>query len=234
MKKWICLLLTLLTALLPALAVADAQFDALCTLLAQAVACPDQVYALYGQALDTVDAVAAGSQTVADALPALKAASAGLRAVTPATLAPSDALAQYMLARGISMEDFQAVGAGAVLVAGYYADTVDAYVTAWQQTPELPVQDAAFERARVDFERQMDFVAANTLLLPADEAERETIVRLVVEPTAYLKAAALPWESDMELLFAKYDALEAAYSEMLAKANVDQAAQEAEADTATP
>jgi hypothetical protein len=226
------LLLMLLTLALPALAAADASFDALCALLAQAAAGPDQVYALYAQALDTADAVEAGQLAVEAGLPALEAISAQLRAFSPAPLAPPEALVAYMQARGASLEDFQAVGKGAALSAGYYADSVDGYIALWKATPTTIEQCTALNRAGMVFEKQMDFVALNSLLLPTNDTEREAVNRLVVNATAYLSDANLPWDSDMALLLARFDAVAAAYGDMLNEASVAMDAQEAALDGA--
>ena len=234
MKKWLCLLLALTALLLPVWALADAQFDEVCALLAEAASGQDQAYALYLRGLDALDQAAANASDVSAALDGLRAISAELRALSPAPLAPSDELVAYMQARGLSLEDYQAVGKGAALSAGYYADSLDGMIAAWAAKPDQPAPSTALSRAGMDFERQMDFVALNTLLLPQSDEERETVRRLVIEPTGYLTAAGLPWESDMELLYAKYDALEAAYGDMLAKASVTLDAQEAALDETAP
>lgn len=224
MRKRISLLLALFLAAMPVLASADAMFDALCGLLKQAVAAPNQSYTLYGEALDVVDAVAAGAMGLDEAVPKLTALSAALRAITPAPLAPSDALLAYMQGRGLSMEDYKAAGTGAVLTAGYYADSVDSYLSMWAQFPDFPQLDTSFSRAGLGYERQMDFVAINTLLLSATEEERDAIQRLVIDTVPFLTAANLPWESDETVLGAKYDALEQAYTDMLngVSVNIDQ------------
>ena len=215
MRRWLCLLLTLLLAAMAALASADAMFDELCGLLKQAVSAPDQSYTLYGEALDVVDAVAAGTMGLDQAMPKLTALSAALRAITPAPLAPSDALVSYMQERGLSLEDYKAAGIGAQLTADYYAASVDSSLSMWAQFPDYPQLDTTLRRVGLDYERRMDFVAVNTLLLPANDAERETIQRLVVDVVPFLAAANLPWESDEAVLSAKYDALEQAYSDIL-------------------
>ncbi len=234
MKKWLCLMLVLALSALPALAFADAQFDALCGLLAEAAAGPDQAYTLYQRGLDAVDAAAAGKTDAAAALAEVKEMSAQLRALSPAPLAPSDALVAYLQSRGLSLEDYQAVGKGAALTAGYYADDLDGMVKDWEASPDQTPPSTALSRAGLTFERQMDFVALNTLLLPQSDDERDALRRLVIEPTGYLAAADLPWENDMDLLFAKYDALEAAYRDMLAKVNVEQDAEKAALDETAP
>lgn len=234
MKRWLCLMMVLVVAALPALALADAQFDTLCALLAEAATGPDQAYTLYQQGLDAVDAAAAGQTDAAAALAQVREMSAQLRALAPAPLKPSDALVAYMQARGLSLEDYQAVGKGAALTAGYYADDLDGMVKDWEAAPDKAPPATALSRAGLTFERQMDFVALNTLLLPQSDEERDAVKRLVIAPTGYLAAAELSWENDMELLMAKYDALEAAYSDMLAKVNVEQDAEKAALDETAP
>ncbi len=230
MRRWTCLLLALLLAAVPALACADAMFDELCGLLKQAVGAPDQSYALYGEALDTVDAVAAGTMGLDEAVPKLTALSAALRALSPAPLAPSEALLRYMQGRGLSMEDYRAVGTGAVLTSGYYADNVDIFLSMWAQFPDYPQLDTTLNRVGLGYERRMDYVAINTLLLPANDAERETVQRLVVDAVPFLTEANLPWESDEAVLNAKYDALEQAYTDMLDDVSINIDQQEAELD----
>jgi hypothetical protein len=231
-KKRLSLLAALIMLLLPLCALADAQFDELCALLAEAASGPDQAYTLYQRGLDMIDQAGEGDANAA--LAALRDISAQLRALSPAPLAPSDALVAYMQARGLSLEDYQAVGKGAALSAGYYADSLDGMIATLAASPDQPAPSTALSRAGLDFERQMDFVALNTLLLPQNDDERDAVRRLVIEPTGYLAAAGLPWESDMELLFAKYDALEAAYGDMLANVSVTLDAQEAALDKAAP
>jgi hypothetical protein len=221
MKRMTLVLTAILMLALPAAALAQTEFEEACGLLALGATQQELTYRAFEEALDTVDMVAAGELSAQEALANLHVSADGLRAMLPIEIVPSEALSAYMLGRGLSPADFQAVADGAIYTARAHADAIDCYIASLECDPDAPAPDTSLDRAAMILEKRMDFVALNTVLFPETDEEAAQIQRLVVEPTGYLTDAGLPWERDLDLCMEKYDALEAEYEALLSEANLD-------------
>ncbi len=213
MKRMLCLLsiLAVFTQHLIDMGV-DTRFIETCHLVTQAAEPTQTVYELYGQALDAVDAVADGNGSASAALTELISLVAQLRALAPAALEPTDEALALLTERGLLLEDFQAALNDAVYSAGYYADSLDVYIQYWTQYPDAPAPDTRVLRLSMQYENKLNFIAFNTLLFPQTDEEAQAIDMLVVNITPFLADAGLPWERDLTLCLAKYDAMEAEYA----------------------
>ncbi len=217
MKRLMGLILALILLTAAAHAEVNPQFEEACNLLAQAALQLQVAYEKFGETLDALEEADAGTLSRDNCLARLHALSDELWAMEPLTITPSDDLAAYMLSRGFMPEDFQAVADDAVYSARGSADDIDNYIAVMEAGPETSVPDTAYDRQIIAIQKQMDFVALNTVLLPADDEEAAEIQTVVVEPTGYLMEAGLPWERDLALCVAKYDALETELEEVLSQ-----------------
>ena len=234
MRRMLALVMAVMLLGVQTVVRADAMFEEACSLLQQAAKQQDEVYSLNEEALDAIDALIAGEMTVDDCRATLIRVTEALRAMQPAEIVPSDALKAYLLDRGLSAADYQAVADGAVVFADYLAESFDPYISVWQEDEGAAIADTKFLRAGAALEKQLDFIALNSVILPETDEEAEAIARLVVAPTGYLTDANLPWERDMDVLLAKYDALEAEYGEILDQIEAQVDAMMAALDSANP
>lgn len=235
MRRMLCLFSLLATTTLYLMSLnVDDRFISACGLVSQAAAARDEVCELYSQGLDAVDAVGRGESDVATAKAAVKGLSAALRAYAPDPLDISDDQKAFLAERSLSPEDYQAAVTDSALNAGYYADSLDSFVQTWDANPGASSQDTRLARLGLRYENQMTFVAFNTLLLPQDDNEALAIRLLVMNYSAFMKDANLPWERDVSLCKAKFDALEEQYAAALEQLQTTLDDMQATLDAATP
>ena len=231
MKKFLALLLVLLL-LVPMTALAQTSFDDACSLLAQAITGSSTQYLLREQALDIIDAVGAGTLSVQEGIDTVTALAAQISSMPRNVLSPSETLKAFMLERGLSIVDFQAVADDSATMAPYNVEVLNGYIELWKTCgAQLPL-NTELERWSLSLEKKLDFIAMNTVLLPRNQAEADAVQTLVIDATDWMKATGLPWEWDYDLCEAKYNTLYDFYSESLSNLEIDISQKQAEVDAA--
>lgn len=231
MKRILALTLAFLF-LAPVTALAQTPFEDACSLLAQAVSSSSAQYMLRDQALDTIDAVGAGTLSVQEGIDTVSALAEQMRSQPHNVLAPSEALKAFMLERGLSIADFQAVADDSVTMAPYNAEVLDGYIELWKVCGDQLPLNTELERWSLSLEKELDFIGINTVLLPQNQTEADAVQALVIDATDWMKATGLPWEWDYDLCVAKYNTLYTFYSETLGNLEIDLSQKQAELDAA--
>lgn len=231
MKRCLALLFVFLL-LAPMTALAQTPFEDVCSLLAQAVTGSSAQYLMREQALDTIDAVGAGTLSLQEGIDTVAALSEQMRSLPRNVLSPSEDVKAFMLERGLSIADFQAVADDSATMAPYNADVLDGYIELWKASGNQLPLNTELERWSLSLEKELDFIAINTVLLPQNQVEADAVQALLIDPTDWMKATGLPWEWDYSLCEAKYNTLYNFYTDSVSNLEIDISQKQAELDAA--